>query len=292
MKGYVFILLAAVCWGTLGPVARLAFQEGISPLEVALWRAIGGSLCFLFHAGLSRALHIQRRDIIPVAAFGVVGVGLFYSSYQMAVDEGGAALASVLLYTAPAWVALLAWSGLGEKMTAGKLLAIGLTLGGIVAIARSGGGPVRWTSSAIGWGLVAGWSYALYYPFGKRYFSRYAPAAIFAFALPVGTVVLAPFVDFAPKSILAWFALVWIALISTYVAYLFYGHGLRRIEATRASIVATLEPVIAAVLAYMWWDERMGLWGYAGAALILTGVIVSVLDRKKLSDRSDQVKPA
>src|SRR5688572_9249773 len=101
------VLVAAVLWGLLGPASYLALRDGVAPLEIAFWRAALGALLFGAHAlagGGRAAFRPARADLPALVAFGVVGVSVFYGAYQLAVREGGAALASVLLYTAPAWV--------------------------------------------------------------------------------------------------------------------------------------------------------------------------------------------
>lgn len=277
MKGYGFVMLAALCWATLGPVARLAFAEGVTPLEVAFWRAALGGILFALHAGRRRLSALDRNVLPAVVAFALFGVSLFYGSYQLAVERGGAALASMLLYTAPAWVAVMSAVWLKEQITPGKVAAILLAVAGVAAISLGSRSAVGWPVEAILWGLMAGWCYALYYPFGKRYFEQHSTAVVLALALFIGAFPLLLFVDFASKTAVAWGAILWIAVVSTYVAYLLYGTGLRYIEATRASVVATFEPVMAASLAYLWWDECLGLPGLVGATLILAGVVLSML---------------
>jgi DME family drug/metabolite transporter len=160
---------------------------------------------------------------------------------------------------------------------------------GVAGIAlTSGGGSVRLTATALFWGLVSGWAYATYYLFGKRYFDRYPAATLFLYALPVGALSLLPFVRFAPKSPLDWGVLVALAIGPTYISYLLYGAGLRRVEATRAATVATVEPVVAAVAAYAMWDERLGVVGYMFAALVVVAVILMVLGDRALAARSDE----
>ncbi len=92
-----------------------------------------------------------------------------------------------------------------------------------------------------------------------------------------------PFVDFAPKSPRAWLALAFLAAVPTYGSYLFYGAGLKRIEATRAATVATVEPVVAAVAAYLAWGERWSASGYLFAALVLAGVLLMVSEREPVA---------
>jgi DME family drug/metabolite transporter len=198
-------------------------------------------------------------------------VALFYLSYQYAVAYGGAALASVLLYTAPAWVVLGSRVVLGLPVRGYGVALVALTLLGVVLLAWPQGG---WRASAagVGWGLVAGLAYALYYIYGKLQFERFHPVALLAVALPVGAAVLLPWVTFTAKRPEVWLALAVLSTVSTYLAYLFYALGLRRLEPTRASLVATLEPVLASLLAFVWWGERFSPLGYLGAALVVLAV--------------------
>ncbi|WP_299428847.1 EamA family transporter [uncultured Meiothermus sp.] len=274
--GYLYVLAAACLWGLLGVVSKAAFEQGVSPLEVAFWRAALGAVLFGAQAFLIQKMLVLRKDLLPVAGFGLVGISLFYGAYQLAIQSGGAALASVLLYTAPAIVALLSWLFLREPMNAFKLGAVALTLLGVAAVSMQGGG-VDITLPAIFWGLVSALTYATYYLFGKLYLHKYTTPTVFLYALPVGALGLLPFVDFAPKTAEAWGAIAFLTVVSTFVAVTLYFAGLRRLEATRASVVATLEPVVAAFAAWLWWGERFSLLGYLGAGLVLAGVLVMVL---------------
>ncbi|HEU4699669.1 MAG TPA: DMT family transporter [Gemmatimonadales bacterium] len=284
--GYLYILAAALLWATIGPAARFALRAGIDPLEISFWRAaIAGGL-FAVHAAARGRLRVAPRDLPAVLAFAVFGVTVFYWSYFRAVDQGGAALAAILLYTAPAWVALAATLWLGERLTRRKALAVALTLAGIVLVAlgsgtgMSGGSGGR--TMALAWGLLAGLAYAVYYLFGKRYFTRYDASTLFAYALPVGALLLLPAVPFAPKAAADWLVLVFVAVVPTYAAYLLYGLGLTRVEATRAATVATLEPVAAAALAFLIWGEALRGAGYAGAACVLAGVLLVATEPEPL----------
>ena len=284
--GYAYIVAAALLWATIGPAARFALRADIEPLEISFWRAVIAGLLFVVHAAVRGRLRIARRDLPAVGGFALLGVTIFYWSYFRAVELGGAALAAILLYTAPAWVALAAALWLGERLTARKSIAVAMTLAGIALVASgsgtgvSGGTGVAARVSALAWGLLAGLAYAAYYLFGKRYFARYEASTLFAYALPLGAVLLFPMVSFAPKSATAWLVLLFLAVVPTYGAYLLYSFGLARLEATRAATVATLEPVAAAALAYVVWGEALRGVGYVGAALVLAGVLLVATERE------------
>lgn len=274
--GYLYLLLAASLWGLLGPVSRLAFQEGLTPLQVAFFRAGIAWTFFALHALALRQVRVAPRDLPVLLLFGLVGVSLFYGTYQLAVGFGGAALASVLLYTAPAWVALLSHLVLREPLDALGLFSVALTLLGVALMGLGGGSEVKALWPALFFGLLSGFTYALYYIFGKLYLPRYATPTLFLYALPVGALGLLPLVDLAPLSPKALYALLFLGAFSTYGAYLAYYAGLRRLPATRASVLATLEPVVANLFAFLFFREVLSPLGYLGAGLVLLAVLLSV----------------
>ncbi|WP_045212187.1 DMT family transporter [Desulfonatronovibrio magnus] len=276
IKGFALILTAAALWGGIGPVAKSAFAQGMTPLEVAFWRAIIGWLFFALHAISIQQMGIKRNDFPVMLVFGLVCVTGFYGSYQLAVDLGGAAKASVLLYTAPAWVAVLAMIFLKEKISLPGALSITACIVGVAMISAASDDIAGHEFSLAGiiFGLIAGFTYALYYIFGKKLFARYHPVTIFFWILILGALGLIPFINITWPDINAWPALIFLGFFTTYVAYFVYSRGLARLKASQAAVVATMEPVVAALLAYLFWQENLGLWGYAGAAVIISGVIM------------------
>ena len=287
----VLILTAAFLWGLLGILGKQAQAAGVAPLEVAFWRATLAGVLFGVHAAATRSVLPRGRDLWITVGFGVLGVSVFYGSYQLAVRSGGASLASVLLYTAPAFVALMGWAFLREKLGVRELLAVAGTLAGIALISFGGGQGVTVTAASLGWGLVAGFTYSLYYLYGKQFFSRYAPAALFAVALPVGALGLLPFFSFTAKTAAAWGSLLALSFLSTYLAYTAYSAGLRHLPATRASVIASLEPVVAALLAALLFGERLSVLALLGAALVV-GAALSLSTEKTAAEKEAEAHRA
>lgn len=280
IKGYLLIASAALLWGLIGPISRLALAEGVLPLEIAFWRGVLAWVFFGAQALWAREIVLYRRDIVPLLFFAVTGVSMFYGFYQLAVKNGGAALAAVLLYTAPAWVAVMARIFLNEPLTRAKMAAVGLSILGVACISLSSGGVEGGLNlPAIFFGLGAGFCYSLYYIFGKKFSASYSAPNLFFYLLPAGSLFLAPFVSFSPKSATAWVAMLALALLCTYFAYHCYYAGLKHLQASKASIVATLEPVAAAAIAFVWWGETLSPMAGLGAAAILAGVIVTIREK-------------
>ncbi len=252
-------------------------SAGVPATEVAFWRAALATPLFLAHAARVRALAVRPRDLPALAGFALVGVTLFYASLNLAIDAGGVSLAFVLLYTAPAFVALLAAALLGERLTRAKAALVLLSVVGVALVSTAGGKGVSATPAAVLWGLTAGLSYSSYYLFGKWVLRRYAPVTVFAYVMPVGAVGLLPLVGFEAIEVgaAAWLDLALMAVLSTYLAYFAYYTGLRTVEASRAVLVATLEPLLAAALAALLFGERLGAVGLLGGALVLAAAVMA-----------------
>ncbi|MBI4870238.1 MAG: EamA family transporter [Candidatus Riflebacteria bacterium] len=275
-----FILIAAVLWALLGIFGKAAQQAGLAPLEVAFWRALLGGALFALHAGLTGARLPRGRDLAVTAAFGLVGVSVFFGVYQLAVREGGASLASVLLYTAPAFVAVLAWRFLRDPLGPRDWAAVGLTIGGVGLISAGGRADVSVGPAGVLFGLASGFTYALYYIYGKFFLGRYTPAALYGLAFPIGALGLLPFVSLGHRPAAVWAILAAIAVLSTYLAYLVYGTGLSGLPATRACVLASIEPVVAAGLAALIFGERLTATAGVGAVLVVAAALLLNLPRE------------
>jgi drug/metabolite transporter (DMT)-like permease len=276
--GYVFAALAALFWAFLGPLGRICMADGLSPQETAFWRAIFGAFFFWLHAVPKGLVRVPPRTALIFAAFGCVGVSGFFAAYFLAVEEAGAALAAVLLYTAPAWVAVLSRLFFREAFTGPKLLALSLALSGAALACLSGGGlPQGASFLGIAAGMAAGFCYSLHYIFAAHYLKQHSPLTLYCWCLPAGALLLLPFISFSAKSSTAWISLAMLGFFCTYAAYRSYCEGLKRLPPTVVAVVATLEPLLAALAAWWWWGELFSLQGWAGAGLILGGVLLIVL---------------
>ncbi len=276
--GLALVAAAAVLWGLLGAFSAGLLALGVDAREIAFWRALLGGTAFLAHALLaSRLRRLPARSLLGTVVFAGVGVSLFYVALIRAIDLGGISLAFVLLYTAPAWVTLLAGPVLGERPDLRQWLLVAGSVAGVALVSSARGEGVQASPAAVAWGLAAGFGYASSYLLGKRLLVRQPPVALYGLVLPLGAAGIAPFVSWGPKPPAAWALLVAAALVSTYLAYLLYGLGLRRASASRAVLVATIEPIVAGALAWAAFGERLGAWGLAGAALVLACAAASGL---------------
>jgi DME family drug/metabolite transporter len=258
------------------------------PLESAFWRGVLAGLAFFIHWLVKREpLPSSLRDWIGIIIFGVFGVALLEGSFVLAVKHGGAALASILLYSAPIWVNLASLIFFKETIPKRRWLALAVTLTGVVGLCTLGG-TVAFSPVALTWGLLAGISYAGFYISGKIFFTRLSPVTVYMIAFPVASLVLLPITAASTDqtilqvvtrifdySSITLAACLFVGIIATYLPYLLYGAGLRLVDAGRAAIITTVEPVVAVVVASLALGESFTALGYFFSLLVLAGVALS-----------------
>ena len=273
------ILAAGSLWGMIGMWNRYLMAGGLSPTSIVLVRNLGGAIL------LSGVLALRDRSVFRVEkahlkyffGTGVISIVLFTACYFSCQQVCSLALASILLYTAPAIVMLLSALLWKEPVTRRKLLALALTLSGCALVCGVFGGDLTATPGGILLGLGAGFFYALYSIFGRYALAHYGPMTVtvwtFLFAGAGSLVLLRPeelACIFASSSMLALTA--GLILISTVLPYLCYNWGLSRVEAGKASILASVEPVVASLLGVAAFGEPVSVTLAAGVLCVLASV--------------------
>ncbi len=290
--GYGLVILAAALWATMGLFYKgLMASFALPPLMLVFWRAaVAAGALFIFLALRRQPLRIARRDVVLFVGFGAIGVAAFYAAYIHAIDWAGMGIAAVLMYTAPVWVTLYGALVERETLTWGQALALALALAGCALVGRLyDGAGLRLNLRGILAGLVAGVTYGSYILFSKRAAQRgYSPWQALAYALSIGALCLLPWqseVSLLPlrEPRLALWLLV-LGLVPTLGGGVAFNAALHIVSASHASIIATLEPVLAALLGWAVWGERLEVPQRYGALLILLAVIVLQTQRAASAD--------
>lgn len=253
----------------------------MTALTVAFLRAGISAVILVTLLTLTRRelLRIKLRALAFFVAFGFCGVAAFYFFYTQAVIETNVTTAVVLLYTAPVFVSLIAWRAWKEPLTARKLVAIALAVVGCALIVRAYDfASLRLNAIGLAFGFGAGLTYALYTVFSKFALSQHSSLTAITYALLFGALFLVPFQsfdNFLPliRQPAAWIFLLALALGPTLGAYALYNAGLKRIPASNASLIATLEPVVASALAFFVLGERMEFAQLFGGLMIVGGAV-------------------
>ena len=281
-RGYGLALLAAALWATLGLFGKYLYRYQVDPITVVTCRAVIACLTLVCILALLRPgwLRIAPGDLPFFAVYGVVGVALNYTCYFLALKWTSVTTAVVLLYTYPALVVLGAALLLKEPLSRPKLLALFLALAGCFLVAQGyDWSAVRLNLPGIVFSLGAAVTMASYSLMGKRGLRRYSGWTIVVYAIGFGATALVLWQRTRLVAALgypwqAWALILGLSWGPTLLAYALFTLALNHIEAGRAGIVATLEPVLAAGLAYILLGEEMAGLQWAGAAMILSAILV------------------
>jgi len=287
--GTIAVLLAACLFATSGTIIKhLIHGYGLPPLTVAAVRiALAALTLFGLLGALDRKLlRVRTREIPFFLLFGLICVALFQACWVYAVSLIDVGVATALNYTAPAWAALFAWPLLGERIDRRKGMALLLTAAGVALIVRIFDAQfLSLNLTGLLWGLGSGVTYGLYGIFGRRALGRYSFWTIITYTFAAGALFLLVTQSvgrigsaFAQPGAAVW--LVILALVPTLGGYALYTFGLRFLEATAAAILATVEPVMAALWAAIFLGESLTWPQIIGVGLVIAGVIALQLKRR------------
>lgn len=279
--GYLKVAGAAVLWGSSGIFADALVARGMPPESIALLRPVVGGAALLLGAALVRreALFPGWQGFVLLAGVGGVITALFQIAYLMSFATAGVPTTVALLYLAPAFVLAASGPLLGEwpgpvQIALGALSVAGVWL--MVTGVREV--SAEWTATGVGWGLLAGATYASYTLLGRYATPRHGSAATVLHSTVSACVLLALALPLSGHSVVlpstgrAWVLLVMFGLLTMALATSLYYDALGRIEAGRAATASTLEPVAAVVLATFLLDEGLRPRGWAGLMMVVTGV--------------------
>lgn len=285
-----FVLLAGILWGTMGIYVRRLNALGFTTIEIVAVRSVVTAvllLCILFFYN-KEMLKIRLKDIWCFAGTGILSIVFFNYCYFKAITMTSLSVAAVLLYTAPAIVMVLSAFLFREKITIVKMISLAATFAGCVFVTGLAGGAKSLNVAGILAGLGAGFGYALYsifsrYAIERGYHSLTISFYTFVFA-SVGVLPLADIniiYDACVKDFsIAGFYLVF-ALISTVVPYILYTLGLTGLENSKASIIASIEPVTATVLGLVLFHEKMTIHNVIGILLVLGAIVICNLNSRE-----------
>lgn len=281
-----FILLAGCLWGCMGLFVRPLNKKGFSSWDIVFVRAVVTMLCMgIFLIIYDRKMfRIKLKDIWCFLGTGLLSIVFFNLCYFKEITLTTLSVAAILLYTAPAFVMVISAFCFKEIFTGRKLLSLAFSFVGLIFVTGVIGDAGRLTLNTLLIGLGAGLGYALYSIFGRYALERgYHTFTIsfytFIFAT-IGTLFFShPLFIMRQVTSSAGsigFVLAF-ALVSTVIPYIVYTIGLKEVENGFASIIASIEPVIATINGILWFQEKLRVGVIIGIVLVLTGIIISNL---------------
>lgn len=266
--------------GWLHPAGAAVFQ----PFLLVTFRLLFGLIGMIAVLATQRqALPRDRRTLLAYLFMGVFNTAVPFVLITWGETLIDSSLASILNGTVPLFTIIIAHFVLpDEKITAARLAGLGVGFLGVVVLVSRDLAPEGLTGNV--WGqvavLAAAVSYAVALTFSRRYLRNQPPAVqsfmvlLFADALLWAATPIAESPLQWPTSPLAWFAVVWLGLLGSCVAYLLFFSLINAWGPTRASLVTYVFPVIGVFLGVLLLGETADWRLLAGSALVVAGILV------------------
>ncbi len=265
-----YIMGAAALWSTIG----VAGVYSANPIMLALFRSVFATI-----AALPVGRSLSKSSIIAGIALG----GLF-AAYPIAAVLAGVGLAAFLLYTAPLWTTLIALA-LGERPSLRGVLGVSLV---ILAIVLIGAQTVRGFVNPLGvaLGIISGISYGSYIAVARYYAKGGSEVEVSWGAIPYTLIVTAPTAIAYSVITNSWRPIIrpalwgiYLGIATTVIPYRLFAMGVSRVRASTASVIATVEPVLAALWGYLLFRQVPTVLTLIAYALIIIASIMVSLEK-------------
>ena len=284
-RAFVCLIGTGIIWGTIGTAAKFLFREtDLDAVTISWLRALIACPIYLALAWRALGSHLfraSRRDLATMVGLGVILI-VYQWLYLLAVDRLGVSSATLIsLCVPPVLVAVVSVLLLGERLNERTVAAlIGALLGTALLVGFQTGGGDHEGSTATGVLFALGCAVGIAcHVLGSRSITgRHHTLRPLAIGFPSGVIAFAPLLASQDLTLhlpaVGWFWLLYLGIVPSVAGYWLYQRGLQDLSATTASIITLLEPLVAAILAWAIFDERLGVLGWIGGLLLMGSIVV------------------
>jgi drug/metabolite transporter (DMT)-like permease len=292
--GYAMVMGAATLFAINGTVSKVVLESGVTSLRLTQARCAGALIGLGLLVLLTRpqSLRTTRRELAFLAAFGVCGVALVQLFYFAAIARLEIGVSLLIQYTAPLLVALWARFVFKERVRSRVWLALALALVGLSVMVDLWGGVPLDTAGVV-LSFVSAVTFAAYLLLAEHAVGRRDPVSLLVYGFFFATLfwaVVQPWWsfprdelaesisllgNFAGTELPAWALVLVIVVVGTIVPFILMVGSLQHLPATTVGMAAMLEPVLGALVAYLWLDEALAAQQRAGGAIVLAAVCLA-----------------
>lgn len=277
------IILAGCFWGSMGLFVRKLGSYGFSSIQIVSIRVTIAALafCLLLLIRDRTGFRLSPRDLPLFLGLGFGSILFFTVCYFTAITLMSLSTAAILLYTSPIWIMLMSVLFFHERLNRRKILALVIAFAGCVLVTGISGEGI--SAAGILLGLGSGIGYGLYSILGTVALRRYSPYTVTAYTFlcaAVGSWLIARPADMltkitaAPNPAALLLLCVLTAIVTAVIPFLAYTLGLRTVEASKAGILATVEPLVATLFGILAFSEPLTAESGIGILMILAAIIL------------------
>lgn len=292
-KAYFQIILATFMWGAMGIFVRGLSALGISRMQISLLRVLTAAISMIPIVlwRYKQLPHVHLRDLWCFVGTGVISLTFYNLCYFTSMQHMTLSMAAVLTYTSPAFVIILSAFLFQEKITHRRFWALILVFAGCAMVTGVvGDGAKHITFIGILYGLGAGLSYALYSIFSRFALNRgYDTLTITFYTFLFSTIGCIPLADagliityMTPMGCIYAISL---GILCCSFPYMLYTKSLSAIDNGTASLLSTVETVVATVIGVFLYDEMLHWYNIVGIVILFAGVYLPVYQIKKIGEK-------
>jgi drug/metabolite transporter (DMT)-like permease len=285
----LFIGVGASLWGIIGVFVTYLYEMGFTPIQVVTVRTLSAAIFLIIYVMFKnrQLLKIKLSDSKYFIGTGIFSIVLFNWCLFSAIEETSISIASILLYTAPAFVTIFSRLLFKEFLTTRKVLALFITFAGcsfVIGILPNTNESISLYGFILG--LGSGLFYSLYSILGKFALKKYDSLTITVYTFLFAAIAVTPFSGLWSviplfSSFTVWIYIIGLGFLSTMLPFIFYTKGLNTVESSRASIIATIEPVVASLMGFFIFQEKLNSWQYLGVVMVIAAVMIVQESTKK-----------
>ena len=286
--GYFYVALSSLLFAISGTASKFLFNDGVTPYQLVQIRTVLASAVLLAWLAFVNpaSLRISVRSLPRFVLLGSVLAATMFT-YFYAISKIQVAAAILLQYQSPVLVAAYALVFSRERHSTATLVAImGSGLGCYLAVGAYTLDLLSLNKAGIIGGLSAAAFLACYTVLSESALRSYKPWTVLfyasLFSAATCNILLPPFEGLTRSyNATQWFWILFISIAGTAVSLGLYNKGLRLIRSTHASVTATLQPISAAVIAFLFLGEIMLPWQLVGVGLVVASIIVLQIGQEK-----------
>lgn len=276
------VLLAGTLWGFMGFFRRSLDAMGISASGCIAVRCVFATLLFAVTILFTdkSAFQIRLRDIWMFFGTGVLSLFVFGACYFKAMDHMSLSAAAILLYTAPCFVILMSVPLFGERLDRRKLLAMLMAFCGCCLVSGIASGDSRLSVVGVLLGLTSGICYALFSIFSRFAINKgYGTLTINLYSCLLAAIAAAildggDFAVHVCESTGNFLFAAATGAVTCYLPYMLYTYGLTGMQNGKASIMASIEPVVATLVGVIIYKEGMTAANAAGIVMVIAAIVI------------------
>lgn len=291
IRGYLYILVGTTLWGVSSVVAKSLFNIGLPPAELVQIRLTLATFTLLLILLIidSKRIIISLKDLPYFFVLGFVGVAGVQFTYYYTISKIHVGPAVLIQYLSPIWISLYAFTFQKEPLTKGKIIALLLAvLGCYFSVGGYRMDLLRLNRIGIVSGLISSLFFSFYALYGEKGLRKYDAWTLILYGFGFGAVFY--WILISPMKVITggysfkiWMAFLYIAIFSTLIPFGLYFKGVERVRATRASITATWEPVVAGITAYFVLGEVLFPLQVLGGIGVIAAVVLLQMAREKIA---------